>query len=112
MKKILKIAVLFLLCQSFQCSKSDPDNPLTNPSQKTADLVAKKQQILDYINSFPCSTSGCNTIAFGDKPCGGSREYLVFSNDVNLATLQQMVTDYNEMDKQNNLQNKITMSKL
>jgi hypothetical protein len=47
---------------------------------------------------------GCNYIAFGSKPCGGPLSYLVFSNSVNLNKLQEMVKNYNEMNKQYNIQ--------
>ena len=34
-------------------------------------LDNKNKEILDYINSFSCAeASGCNSIAFGAKPCG------------------------------------------
>jgi len=67
--------------------------------------LKKKQQILDYISDFSCTNaSGCNYIALGVKPCGGPREYLVFPNSVNQSILQNLVTDYNEMDHQHNLQ--------
>lgn len=45
-----------------------------------------------------------NSIAFGAKPCGGPREYLVFPNTVNLTTLETMVDGYYELDNQYNIQ--------
>ena len=97
MKKILKIAVLFLLCQSFQCSKSDNVPTTVVP---TAEILAqKKENIQNYINSFSCSaTVGCSFIAIGVKPCGGPWEYLVYSNNVNTTQLQQMVSEYNALN--------------
>jgi hypothetical protein len=102
MKSIIKLFLISLLFQSFQCSKSeDKSTTFTTPEQ----LQTKKQEIITYINSFSCSeTVGCSSIAFGSKPCGGPREYLLFSNSVNLPQLQQMVTSYNELDNQYNIQ--------
>ena len=101
MKWILKLIVLSLFLQSFQCSES---NEVTN-NITSLRLETKKQEINNYINSFSCSESiGCSYIAFGSKPCGGPRSYLVFPNSVNLTKLQEMVKNYNEMDNLHNIQ--------
>jgi len=101
MKWFLKIVVLSLLLQSFQCTDTNDSSNLITSAQ----LETKKQEIQNYINSFSCSESvGCNFIAFGSKPCGGPRTYLLFSNSVNLTKLQEMVKTYNEMDELYNIQ--------
>jgi hypothetical protein len=102
MKTILKIIALALVLQSFQCSKSDKKNS----NEVTAEqLKTKKQEIVDYINSVSCSeTEGCNSIAFGTKPCGGPREYLLFPNNVNLSQLEKLVHFYNDLDSKYNIQ--------
>lgn len=102
MKLFIKILFLSIVFQSFQCSKSDDKSPNDiTPDQ----LQAKKLEITNYINGFSCSEQvGCGSIAFGSKPCGGPREYLLFSNAVNLQQLQQMVTSYNELENQYNIQ--------
>lgn len=102
MKTILKLILFSVMLQSFQCSKSDEttSNVIT-PQQ----LLAKKTEIINYINSFSCSNSvSCDFIAFGSKPCGGPREYLVFSSAVNLTQLQQLVANYNQMETDYNIQ--------
>lgn len=101
MKWILKIFVILLMLQSFQCSDSEEKTNAITPKQ----LEQKKQEIVNYINSFTCSeTIGCNYIAFGSKPCGGPRIYLVFPNSIDLKLLKDMVTKYNEMDRLYNIQ--------
>ena len=100
MKIIIRILMLALLLQSFQC---EDDVLPTNITPEQLDI--KKTEITDYINSFSCvNSSGCNSIAFGAKPCGGPREYLVFSNDIDLPVLQQMVNEYNNLDDAYNIQ--------
>jgi hypothetical protein len=101
MKWFFKIVALSLMLQSFQCSDSeDSSGDIT-----AAQLETKKQEIQNYINGFSCSESvGCGFIAFGSKPCGGPRTYLLFSNSVNLVKLQEMVKTYNEMDELYNIQ--------
>ena len=101
MKWFLKIVVLSIMLQSFQCS--DSENSSTNIT--LAQLETKKQEIQNYINSFNCSESvGCGFLAFGSKPCGGPRTYLLFSNNVNLTKLQELVKNYNDMDDLYNIQ--------
>jgi hypothetical protein len=101
MKWFFKILVLSILLQSFQCTDPNESSDLVTSAQ----LETKKQEIQNYINSFSCSESvGCSFIAFGAKPCGGPWSYLVFSNSVNLTKLQEMVKDYNEMNKLYNIQ--------
>jgi hypothetical protein len=101
MKWFFKILALSLLLQSFQCTDTNETSDLITSTQ----LETKKQEIQNYINSFSCSESvGCSFIAFGSKPCGGPRTFLVFSNSVNLTHLQDLVTKYNEMDNLHNIQ--------
>ena len=101
MKWILKLIVLSLFLQSFQCSES---NEVAN-GITSLQLETKKQEINNYINSFSCSESdGCSYIAFGTKPCGGPWSYLLFSDAVDIVKLQEMVKNYNEINEQYNLQ--------
>lgn len=101
MKTSIKILLLSLVLQSFQCSRNDENRNPTTPEI----LAIKKQEILNYIGGFSCSnTVGCGYIAFGAKPCGGPREYLVFPNSVNLSVLQDMVNEYNQLDNTYNIE--------
>ncbi len=98
MKYLIRIALLFVLLQSFQC---DEDDNRTTPEI----LDQKKQEILNYIQSYSCSNAtDCLYIAFGAKPCGGPREYLVYPNTVDQTTLETLVTEYYEMDHQYNIE--------
>lgn len=98
MNLIKNILVVFSLLLLLACSKQNQNTTTDEPTAVV--LAQKKAEILNYINSFPCSAAvGCSSIAFGDKPCGGPWEYLVFSNAVNLTQLQQMVASYNDLNK-------------
>ena len=100
MKALIKIALFSFILLSINCTSKQDDSNIT-----LEQLEAKKIAIENYINTFSCSESlGCNYIAFGSKPCGGPRKYLVFSNTINLPQLQTMVTEYNEMDHLRNVQ--------
>jgi hypothetical protein len=98
MKYLIRIALLFVLLPSFQCDEED--------NRTTPEILAeKKQEILNYIQSFSCANAtGCLSIAFGAKPCGGPREFLVYPNTVDQNTLETLVTEYYEMDHQYNIE--------
>lgn len=99
MKYFVRIVILTLLLPSFQCD--DTENNSTTPEL----LAEKKQEIVNYIQSFSCANaSGCLYIAFGAKPCGGPREYLVYPNTVNQTVLENMVNEYFELDQQYNIE--------
>lgn len=90
-----------MLMQSFQCE----ENTQTPAEDVQTELQAKKLEIQNYINSIPCNeASGCSSMAFGSKPCGGPWEYLVFSNEVDLDWLTEKVESYNELQNQFNIQ--------
>ncbi len=101
MKSLIKIALFSFVLLCINCTSKQYDSNSITPEQ----LAAKKTAIQNYINTFSCSESlGCNFIAFGSKPCGGPRTYLVFSNSINLTQLQEMVAEFNEMDHLRNIQ--------
>ena len=98
MKYLIRIALLFVLLPSFQCDEED--------NRTTPEILAeKKQEILNYIQSFSCANATeCLSIAFGAKPCGGPREFLVYPNTVDQTTLETLVSEYYEMDHQYNIE--------
>jgi hypothetical protein len=101
MRFILKIILLAFILQSMQCEDDNVVVDQITPEQ----LNAKKQEILDYIATFSCTDApSCNFIAFGAKPCGGPREYLVYPNTVNQTTLETMVNEYYDLDVAYNTQ--------
>jgi hypothetical protein len=100
MKKLINLLVLFAVALSFQCTSSDNSQSSDLITQEMLD--AKKAEVMTLINNSLCSGS-FNYIAFGSKPCGGPREYLLFSNTINLEQLQLLVTQYNEMEHQFNV---------
>ncbi len=92
------------MLQSWQCSRD------TIPSSARAissnELKIKKQEIINYISSFNCSTS-CNYIALGSKPCGGPWEYIPYPSTANETIITEMVQEYNQMEYNYNIQNEI-----
>lgn len=101
MKKLFVLFGILMLMQSFQCE----EDTQTSAEDIQTELQGLKLEIQNYINSIPCNeASGCSSMAFGSKPCGGPWEYLVFSNDVDLDWLTYKVETYNELQNQFNIQ--------
>ena len=75
-------------------------------SQETDLLELKdlKDEIDLLISQSICAdNSACDFLAFGSKACGGPKEYLVFSNSINVADLEVKVTSYNALEKTYNM---------
>jgi hypothetical protein len=101
MKNNLIFCLLAFSFLAVNCSNSDTNQESNVITQEMLDT--KKAEVMSLINSATC-TGACNYIAFGSKPCGGPKEYLLFSSAVNLAQLEDLVTEYNEMEHQFNIQ--------
>lgn len=100
MKKCFFTLLCSIFFLSFQCEE---ENQKVNQNVTSEVLAEKKQLIIDYIASVPCNGI-CKSIAFGVKPCGGPWEYLVYSSSLNETILENMVTEYNEMEQAFNIQ--------
>ncbi|WP_396195454.1 hypothetical protein [Flavobacterium sp.] len=101
MKNILMFCLFAVSFLSVQCTNSDNNQENNTITQEMLD--AKKAEVMTLINNASC-TGACNYIAFGSKPCGGPKEYLLFSSAVNLTQLEDLVAEYNEMEHQFNIQ--------
>lgn len=97
-KLILIAGVTLLMFGYFQCSETAP----TTDTQ--AQMLAKKQQIMNLIQSAGCDDSGCGFIAFGVKPCGGPWEYLIYPNQIDVEQLTTWVNEYNALNELWNIQ--------
>lgn len=83
--KLILVAFLILSC-----------NDTTQKFDQQA-LDVKRQNIISFINSAPCTNlKGCTFVAVGTKACGGPSEYFVYSRTLDSAKLVQMVTAYTE----------------
>lgn len=101
MRKLrLPFLVVFVLLLT-QCSSNTSNQTNTIITEEM--LASKKAEVVALIANASC-TGSCNYIAFGSKPCGGPREYLLFSSAVNLNELEILVNAYNEMEHQFNIQ--------
>jgi hypothetical protein len=103
MKKLVTFFMISIAFLSTQCTSSDNNSNQVNRMITQEMLDEKKAEVLAFINNSTC-TGSCNYIAFGSKPCGGPREYLLFSSSVSQGPLVDLVAEYNEMEHQFNIQ--------
>jgi hypothetical protein len=102
---VLTLSVCYVLFMT-SCNLEDISDGVQNiqaDSTQTA-LLALEQEIDTLIGEANCeSTSQCRSIGFGDKPCGGFWEYLVYSiKDTDTLLVQGKVKQYNALDEQRN----------
>jgi hypothetical protein len=97
-QKLIKTITLMVIV--FSCST------ISTQSQEE-DLLALdnlKLEIETFVNKGICnSISDCNYIAFGSKACGGPQSYLVYSNSIDVVSLKEKVSSYNQREKEYNL---------
>lgn len=98
--------IISLLIASFlsSCASSSKSDPIQqNMSKLDADIQA-------IIGSANCtSTMQCQSIGFGDKPCGGFSSYLIYSDlSTDIETLKKHVSQYNKLSEIWNRENNIS----
>jgi hypothetical protein len=113
--RIASLAAVFAACVSLiTCGKSaptisrNPVDPANDPLYKTIhampDDTAKLHRLSTYVRDYIADRSctgvdQCRTMGFGDKVCGGPREYLIFSKaTVDSAVLRTLVREHFVVD--------------
>ena len=66
-----------------------------------------KQEILDFVNDYPCDDKGCSYMPLGVKPCGGPLEYLLHPVSMDTTKLRSMINNYNAESDQHNKDNNL-----
>jgi len=97
MKLILS---LFLFIGSVSsCEQAEADQEIT--AKNLEKLLA---EIHSVINANSCTETGeCSFLAYGSKACGGPQGYLLFSNQVDVEALTEMVEEYNKIEDAYNI---------
>ena len=90
---------LFLLLLLFIGSVSSCDQVVDDQEISAKNLEKQLSEIHVIINAENCSgTNQCKFLAYGKKACGGPQGHLLFSNQVNVEALTQMVEEYNNAE--------------
>ena len=92
---IFLVGLLFVGC-------NDDDDSLLDKQQR---LAALQTSIDSLIADKSCNGAGdCASMAFGDKPCGGPRSYLIYApSNVDETELTRLVNEYNQLDEEINI---------
>jgi len=100
----LSISLLIFLTVSFIPSFALADRVMS-PKDEMGMLDREIHNMLGDTQSCE-SDDQCQTIGYGDKPCGGFRSYLSYSTQVtDKARLEALVERYNKLDRMINQQN-------
>ncbi|MGB0981649.1 MAG: hypothetical protein ACPGUH_06065 [Winogradskyella sp.] len=99
MKKLVvcSFAVFSILFGMVSCTIED-DNPVTcvELQQNLEDL---RVSIKDFAATSVCDAEfECRYIAFGEKPCGGPWEYLIYTTSIDTEQLELLVTEFNAQE--------------
>ena len=95
MRQLLLLGVMFLLISCDNDWKIDAREMI---QQDISD------QVMALIANKSCNGAGdCAAIAWGINACGTAEEYLVYApSQVDMAQLEALVADYNELDQEIN----------
>ncbi len=79
-------------------------NPVNNEQSNRAKLNKLKKEIDREIGKPRAKRSSqCRAIAFGAKPCGGPKSYLIYSTlQTNETKLKRLVNQYNSLEEKIN----------
>lgn len=97
----LLFSMIFIACDETNENPECPPNAscILPEDQMQAELDSLKKQIIQIAEKSTCSeASTCTFTGLGSKPCGGPWEYLVYSTSVDTATLNSLITQYNEKE--------------
>ena len=99
----LFVILLLFIASAASCQNTEEAQIITLQELETQFEVIQK-----LISEGTCSDSSqCNYIAYGTKACGGPQGYLVFSSEVDLEKLKNLVDKYTAAEDTYNKQNGI-----
>ncbi len=100
MKRLL---VAWILLPMFGCGLVSSGDQLYLPRE----MESLKVRIMQVAESATCSDgTEWGVVAFGSKPCGGPWSYLAYPKGVGEREFLDMVTRYNELERESNIKNK------
>jgi len=97
------IMILFFVGTATSCQNTDSSQKIT-----AQDLELQFKEITEIINSTNCNSANlCSYIAYGSKACGGPQGYLLFSSEIDIERLKNLVEKYTQDEALYNMQNGI-----
>lgn len=99
MKKSISTFFLVPLCLLLFSTQCEDDIPPRTQESEQQELDALKTDIENFANTSICGDAfECKFIAFGNKPCGGPWDYLVYSTSIDTEQLENMIEGYNRKE--------------
>lgn len=95
------LLLFFVLTTAMQCDEDDSPVSCAQTLQYLQDYKATIESIAAA--SVCDGDFECRYIAFGSKPCGGPWEFLVYSTSIDTLELMNLVSDYNILENNYNL---------
>ncbi len=93
----MKYLFIFLISITIGCNNTE-EIIIQTVEKKALETLAK--EIKTLADTSICSSEFiCDYVGFGDKPCGGYWEYLVYSNSIDIVDFLAKVKTYNELEK-------------
>lgn len=90
---------LLILLFLFSCSAEGPNTK----EEYELKMQSLHQEIENLISTGSCNeASDCDYLPLGEKACGGPHAYVVFSADIDVEKLKQLVNEYTLLEKEYN----------
>ncbi len=90
---------LLLILSAVSCSNSD----LQTREEYELTMKNKMQEIENLIAAGSCDeNSDCDSLPVGKKACGGPHAYVIFSTNIDVQKLQQLVNEYTSLELEYN----------
>ncbi len=90
----LFLAIFLFIGSVSGCEKAEDDHEIT-----AENLDKQLSEIHSVINATSCSETGeCKFLAYGSKACGGPQGYLLFSDQVDVEALTELVDNYTKAE--------------
>lgn len=106
LKAKLSILITILpILFSIGCGKSPAATQKAQSTDALEDRMKVLEEEIDYLVGDAACTedASCQTMAFGEKPCGGPWTYLVYSlEETDASSLETAVQDYNSTEEKYN----------
>jgi hypothetical protein len=94
---LLLITIVIFSCDPEMDEIQEPT--ICFPFEDAEHLAIIKDSLLTFAKKSTCTSNAeCLFIGIGSKPCGGPREYLIYSSAIDTARLHAYILDYNGLD--------------
>lgn len=96
MNKLNSLVYAVIFCTAIFISSCDKENTQNEDQQELAQLLTKIRTLAE---SSRCGDDiNIQTLAFGDKACGGPSSYVAYTNTINVQELEKLAANYTDLE--------------